>query len=426
MIATDHSAAYERLTAALRDQGRVVRETGDGKAMAQCPAHDDRNPSLSIAPRRDGKGVVVHCHAGCDIGAVTAAVGLQLRDLFDDDRMRAVYADTGTYAYPGGREVHRRPGKDFRQTGNKADRSLYHGDRIADRSTVYVVEGERDVHAVESQGGAAVSPAMGAGKSHLADWSALKGKEVVVVADADEAGRKHAAEVAEIVGRLGNSIRIVEARTGKDVADHIAAGHSLDELAPRAKADVRPADMPRLWRAAELADQEQGRWLAKNWLPLAAVALLIGDEGIGKSLLWVLIIAHVTTGKPMPAMGIPAREPQAVVIVVTEDDWKTTVRPRLTVAGVNLDMVHVICTDRDGSGAPVFPRDVDLLDGLDFVLLVVDAWLDTVPASLSVRDPQQARQALHPFKELASREGCAVAPQTTRNTSRSPERTTDA
>lgn len=31
---------------------------------ALCPAHDDREPSLSI---RDSHGkVLVHCHAGCD------------------------------------------------------------------------------------------------------------------------------------------------------------------------------------------------------------------------------------------------------------------------------------------------------------------------------------------------------------------------
>jgi DNA primase len=31
--------------------------------MAKCPAHEDRNPSLSIR-EVDGK-VLLHCHAGC-------------------------------------------------------------------------------------------------------------------------------------------------------------------------------------------------------------------------------------------------------------------------------------------------------------------------------------------------------------------------
>ena len=97
-------------------------------------------------------------------------------------------------------------------------------------------------------------------------------------------------------------------------------------------------------------------------------------------------------------------------MVVTEDDWSTTVRPRLEVAEADLAMVRVICTEDDGSGAPVFPRDLHLITEADPVpdLVVVDAWLDTVPSNLSVKDPQQARQALHPWKELATTTEAAV------------------
>ncbi|OBF92183.1 hypothetical protein A5791_14485 [Mycobacterium sp. 852002-51163_SCH5372311] len=168
--------------------------------------------------------------------------------------------------------------------------------------------------------------------------------------------------------------------------------------------------MPRLWRATDLKAAKPPRWLAKGRLPRAAISLLVGDEGIGKSLLWVWIVAAITTGKPLPEFGIPTRAPAHVVLVVTEDDWTTTVRPRLEVAGADLAMVTVICVDEDGSGAPIFPRDLFLITEADPapVIIVVDAWLDTVPAMLSVRDPQQARQALHPWKELATATDAAV------------------
>src|SRR5262245_44736835 len=39
---------------------------------ARCPAHRDRNPSLSVT-NADGK-VLVHCHAGCEQKAVVAAL----------------------------------------------------------------------------------------------------------------------------------------------------------------------------------------------------------------------------------------------------------------------------------------------------------------------------------------------------------------
>jgi hypothetical protein len=52
--------------------------------MALCPAHDDRNPSLSISQGEAGR-VLVHCFAGCPTEAVVAALDLTVSDLFEDD-----------------------------------------------------------------------------------------------------------------------------------------------------------------------------------------------------------------------------------------------------------------------------------------------------------------------------------------------------
>jgi putative DNA primase/helicase len=53
--------------------------------MARCPAHDDREPSLSICDADDGK-VLVRCHAGCDQGRVIAA--LRSRRVWDENGHR--------------------------------------------------------------------------------------------------------------------------------------------------------------------------------------------------------------------------------------------------------------------------------------------------------------------------------------------------
>ena len=45
-----------------------------------CPAHDDHNPSLSISQGDDGR-VLLHCHAGCPVEKVVAALGLTMADL---------------------------------------------------------------------------------------------------------------------------------------------------------------------------------------------------------------------------------------------------------------------------------------------------------------------------------------------------------
>lgn len=58
-----------------------VKAIGAGKWTACCPAHNDRDPSLSIRETEDGT-VLVHCWAGCTATDITAALGLTLRDLF--------------------------------------------------------------------------------------------------------------------------------------------------------------------------------------------------------------------------------------------------------------------------------------------------------------------------------------------------------
>lgn len=60
---------------------RLEKVTGGrGKWLARCPAHDDRDPSLSVGQADDGR-VLIHCFAGCTPEDITAAVGIELWDL---------------------------------------------------------------------------------------------------------------------------------------------------------------------------------------------------------------------------------------------------------------------------------------------------------------------------------------------------------
>ncbi len=60
------------------------RQVGTNRWKAQCPAHRDRNPSLSIRQTEDR--ALVKCWAGCATSEIVAAIGLTLADLFDDQR----------------------------------------------------------------------------------------------------------------------------------------------------------------------------------------------------------------------------------------------------------------------------------------------------------------------------------------------------
>lgn len=66
-----------------------VKANGAGKWKACCPAHDDKDPSLSIREASDGK-VLLHCWASCDTESIVAAIGLTIRDLFPDSGQQHV------------------------------------------------------------------------------------------------------------------------------------------------------------------------------------------------------------------------------------------------------------------------------------------------------------------------------------------------
>jgi hypothetical protein len=64
------------------DRLERIKQTGHGRWIARCPAHEDRSPSLSIRELDDGR-VLLHDFGGCDVETVLSAIGLTLGDLFD-------------------------------------------------------------------------------------------------------------------------------------------------------------------------------------------------------------------------------------------------------------------------------------------------------------------------------------------------------
>lgn len=230
----------------LAARGRKPRSNGTSWT-AQCPAHEDNNPSLAIS--QGDQGVILHCHAGCDPHAVTAALGLNMRDLFDTPRsngsdITAIYDYTdehGTLLF----QVVRKPGKQFRQRrpdGNggwlwnlgDTRRVLYRLpdvlEAIAAGDTIYVVEGEKDADRLAADGHVATTNPHGAGKWRPDYNTTLTGAQVVIVADRDEPGRTHARHVAQQLAGIAATIQILEPVAGKDISDHLAAGHQVDEL----------------------------------------------------------------------------------------------------------------------------------------------------------------------------------------------------
>ena len=214
-----------------------ARRSGDGWT-ACCPAHEDANPSLSIG---DGdKGPVVKCHGGCEQGAVIDA--LKARGLWRSretpskgESRYPYYRADGSLVLtvvrrdgPNGKDLHREP------RGVRCKLPLYGLARLAqDKKRVLIVEGEKCVHAARFKfpDEPIVTWAGGTEAWKRTDWKPLYDREVTILADQDEPGRKCARAIAEHLakhGRKAKEIRLAlpPGDDKRDIADVIEAGEN--------------------------------------------------------------------------------------------------------------------------------------------------------------------------------------------------------
>jgi AAA domain/Toprim domain len=361
--------AFDRVIDKLAGNGAKLRMTSEGRASAQCPAHNDGTPSLSVT-RIEGS-VLLYCHGGCDTAQVLDKLGLAKHDLYDDPRgVSYDYADRqGTVV----RTVTRTPDKRFSQSGITGRPTLYRlpevAQALAEGKVIYLVEGEKDVHALESIGLVATTAPMGADSFSKVDTTPLHGANVTAVVDNDNAGQKWAAQVRDKLDGQCQSLRFVQSADGKDAADHIAAGHGANDLVPLDQ-DETPAErakrlFPRLDWHALWADDEEEEWIHDPLLPARRSVVIYSPPKVGKSLLMLEMAVAISRGETF--LGYTGRQVR-VLYVDFENDPRGDVRSRLQAMGYG-------------------PAD---LDGLDYLSYPTLAGLDTERGALELLEAVKA------------------------------------
>lgn len=246
--------------------------------LAKCPAHDDRQASLSIGHADDGK-ILLKCFAGCAADNVVEKLGLTMADLFvkaekpaqpQQPQRREIVA---TYDYRDEQgqllfQAVRFNPKTFSQRQPDGQggwmynlrgvrRVLY---RLPDllkelkgrngQASVFICEGEKDVDLLWSKGLLATTNPMGAGKWRDEFADVLQGIEVVILPDNDDAGRNHAATIAQSLHGKASVVKILtlpDLPAKGDVSDWFttSTGNDIEALcvlADRADAWQPPAD----------------------------------------------------------------------------------------------------------------------------------------------------------------------------------------
>ena len=152
------------------------------------------------------------------------------------------------------------------------------------------------------------------------------------------------------------------------------------------------------------------RWLWQGRVPLSALSLLGGREGVGKTVAAMTLTADVTRGR---LDGIYHGDPRSVIIAATEDSWEHTIVPRLMAAGADLERVFRVdvITSESVETALLLPRDLAALERIildqQIALVILDPLMSRLDARLDTHKDAEVRQALEPVVTLAGRTGTA-------------------
>jgi putative DNA primase/helicase len=252
-----------------------VKHRRDG-IWAQCPAHDDQDPSLKIWEGEDG-AACVKCHSiKCSTEEILRAIGLEKKDLFPKREASSVGRGGAVkkkkakpylgpivkyywYTDELGKQAHattRHDPKDFRQGYNDPTlgnwvwglrniKTYLYGlprllQAVAAGKEIYLPEGEKDAEIFWAHDLEATTNPMGATnwKPYYFEW--LRGAKICIVRDPDEAGYKRCAFLYKELSAVGCWVRAVQAAdieigekggwACKDAFDHFKRGYGVDEF----------------------------------------------------------------------------------------------------------------------------------------------------------------------------------------------------
>lgn len=304
---------------------------------------------------------------------------------------------------------------------------------------VWVVEGEKDADRLASLGFVASCNPMGAGKWRPEYSAHFRGRAVVVLADNDPAGRKHAASVCAALHGVAASVRLLDLPglpPKGDVSDWLDAGGATEDLGTLAHAAPEWDPATEATGAAEDAAGPAGDvvdpgdvttvcladvrptvvdWLIPDRVPMGKLTLIAGDPGLGKSFLTMDLIARVSVGGEIPCGGGETVREGSIVLLSAEDGLADTIRPRLDAAGADVTKVHALTTVRQPNGQ-LGPFDLSYIGYLehaitrvgDTKLVVIDPVTSYVGGRVDDHKNTAIRSVLGPLSDLAEKHQVAV------------------
>lgn len=206
-----------------------VKPIGKAKWMALCPAHEDHNPSLQVTISDKGNAIL-HCFAGCHYTTIFQVLGIYNDSPTNNSNKKRIekiydyYDSNGNLLFQKIRYVpksfaQRRPdgkgGFFYNLVGIQP--VLYNLPHVIKSDEIIFVEGEKDADNLIQLGFVATTCPTTTGRWEQSYNEYLKNKNVIIIPDNDEPGRKHALDICNHLTGISRSIKYLQL---PDLSDH--------------------------------------------------------------------------------------------------------------------------------------------------------------------------------------------------------------
>jgi len=347
---------YNLIRDRLQQHGKTIKGNNN-KSQAQCPAHPDNQPSLTIT-RGTTQPVTLHCHAGCPTTDILTALNLTWADI-SNPRNTPTPTPPATYLYTDEHgtplyRVIRGDNKQFRQQHLTADGEWRNGragiqpvlynlpaitNAITNHHPIYIVEGEKDADTLTRHGHAATTNPGGAGNftPEMAD-TLRNATNIIVIADDDTPGHQHAHHISQLLTQRNIPHTLNLPAVGKDISEQ--DGQQIDPTRLRPLTTTTSSDTPTLDELAHLIDwpgfwnqtHDDEQWIAYPLIPKSRTVSLFAPAKAGKSTILLAVIAAACT-QQQPLNNAHTQQQPVSILYLDYEMSHADLYERLTMLG---------------------------------------------------------------------------------------------
>jgi len=323
-----------------------------------------------------------------------------------------------------------------------------------DEGTVFITEGEKDADTLSRLDDIpATTIPNGAGFSQWIDLynDGLQGKDIIILTDNDDVGRKYGIKVAQHTLNIAKSVKIIPATAiwnkcppkgdisdivqalGEDEATQLLADaiHKTPFCTPELlqtieKNATSTLNQPKIvYHTVKLSEveTEKQEFLWNPYIPMGEITVMFAAGGTGKSYATIGITADVTAGRTLPKYGgKPTTTTPAKVLIISAEDTASTIKNRMQEIGGNPDNCILLKTPKNllelHEDSFLLPQDKDdiahieafanLLKEIKPKLVIIDPWSVYIGNDKNMNKSNDMRGITTVLTTLAKEYHCAI------------------